>query len=722
MRSLPAIFALALVATASCKTVSITWKDCSDSSYHGKVKDIKITPNPPVLGKPISVVAEGTIDEDVSGGQYELKIKKFITILDHKDNVCGDSTIKLPLGMGTITVKGLTCPQKAGAISLGQEMTISNSAPNGAITIALTAKDSKSGNLLCINVVATISGSESKLAQIAAPAVTCKKDADCHMGGDMGGYCKANGDCHCTAPFFSSNGKGGCDLSCCPSGKAPCTAACCRENADCTSGGDKAAYCKSPKSTLHTTPGNGMCRCGTGFSGTTSCHKAEAEAQVFPLKGVAHCTKDSQCPSSYCQNGVCHACGDQCCLTDKDCPGSYCANDPTKMPPYTCHGAVEATLAAAPVCFHEEDVTDHKCFEACAASQFHSKGIETAGVCPSKYTTIDKTVVEEQCPDGVTNLRYCQSTALNVTIKTKGESGALTAFDVDEAQVLENTKMYHAPLIEAIGESTGKAAPRPAVIVHGMGDAGTNPGMKSICATVAKKYPGTFTLCSTTADGMSSIFTKMPTQVAQFAAEVRSHPELANGFNAVGLSQGNTVLEGYIALYNDPPVHNFVSICGPLQGEGTCPDNIGFKLICPIWKLDPYGAGLAFSGYWKDVKNEATYKAKSTFLADVLNERDTKNATVANNFKSLNALVTIEATKDTMIVPKESEQFGFWAWGDNSHSKIVAMRDSEGYKGDWTGLQTMDKAGKLHNSSFVGEHIRFNAQYWDDTVLPYLGQ
>jgi len=291
-----------------------------------------------------------------------------------------------------------------------------------------------------------------------------------------------------------------------------------------------------------------------------------------------------------------------------------------------------------------------------------------------------------------------------------------------EAQVLDNTKHIHAPLIESLGEAVNSAANRPAVIVHGMGDSGTNPGMKSICATVPKKYPGTFVLCSTTADGMKSIFTKMPDQVSQFAAEVRSHPELANGFNAVGLSQGNTVLEGYIALYNDPPVHNFVSICGPLQGEGTCPDNIAFKLICPIWKLDPYGAGLAFSGYWKDVKNEQNYKQKSTFLADVLNERDTKNSTVAGNFKSLNALVMIEATEDTMIVPKESEQYGFWAWGDTSHSKIVALRDSEGYKGDWIGLQTLDKAGKVHNASFVGEHIRFSSDFWDSTVLPYLGQ
>merc|ERR1711881_476022 len=143
----------------------------------------------------------------------------------------------------------------------------------------------------------------------------------------------------------------------------------------------------------------------------------------------AHCTKDSDCPSSYCQNGVCHACGDKCCLTDKDCPGSYCANDPTKMPPYTCHGAakVAEVAPATPFCLHEEDTVDHKCFEACAASTFKTKGITMAGRCPAKYTTDDSSVSQEQCPDGVTNLRYCQATKVNVTVTTKGMSGGALA-------------------------------------------------------------------------------------------------------------------------------------------------------------------------------------------------------------------------------------------------------------------------------------------------------
>lgn len=110
--------------------------------------------------------------------------------------------------------------------------------------------------------------------------------------------------------------------------------------------------------------------------------------------------------------------------------------------------------------------------------------------------------------------------------------------------MLVNNPEYHAPVIQSVGEPAWDATTTaavgtgnlPAVIVHGMGDAGTNPGMKSICKTVGEKYPGTYTLCSTTADGLFSITDSMPSQVEKFTAEVRSHPELANGFNAVGLS------------------------------------------------------------------------------------------------------------------------------------------------------------------------------------------
>merc|ERR1719272_1199951 len=84
------------------------------------------------------------------------------------------------------------------------------------------------------------------------------------------------------------------------------------------------------------------------------------------------------------------------------------------------------TPAPAPFCMHQEDTIDHKCFEACAASTFSMKGISGASHCPAGYNTVDKTQVILQCPDGVTSLRYCPDTALNVTVETKGEEHPTT--------------------------------------------------------------------------------------------------------------------------------------------------------------------------------------------------------------------------------------------------------------------------------------------------------
>jgi palmitoyl-protein thioesterase len=122
--------------------------------------------------------------------------------------------------------------------------------------------------------------------------------------------------------------------------------------------------------------------------------------------------------------------------------------------------------------------------------------------------------------------------------------------------------------------------------------------------------------------------------VDEFAKLVQSDPKLANGFSAVGLSQGNLVIRGYVEKYNNPPVKTFVSICGPHSGVGACPTLLG-EIVCPIWKLAPYSAHLAFSGYWKDVTNEKEYEAKSAWLADMENARDTKNATYKANMVAL---------------------------------------------------------------------------------------
>jgi len=73
-----------------------------------------------------------------------------------------------------------------------------------------------------------------------------------------------------------------------------------------------------------------------------------------------------------------------------------------------------------PLCFHKVDTVDHKCFEACSTgdTKFHTKGISNKGKCPELYNIQEKQQMVEQCPDGVTNLKYCAKTALKITVTT----------------------------------------------------------------------------------------------------------------------------------------------------------------------------------------------------------------------------------------------------------------------------------------------------------------
>ena len=191
--------------------------------------------------------------------------------------------------------------------------------------------------------------------------------------------------------------------------------------------------------------------------------------------------------------------------------------------------------------------------------------------------------------------------------------------------------------------------------MHGLGDAGTNPGMQSLAQHVAAAFPGMYATSISVADGAASIFTLIDKQVDEFAAAVRADPKLAGGFNGVGLSQGGLILRAYVQKYNQPPVHNLVSICGPQNGVGTCPSSVpGF--VCSLFELGPYTAQLSFAGYWKEVKNETAYLSSSTFLADVNNERAIKSALYAKNMASLNAYVTVMALNDTVVIVRPTSR------------------------------------------------------------------
>jgi hypothetical protein len=135
-----------------------------------------------------------------------------------------------------------------------------------------------------------------KTAEIEPLVSNCKTDTDCQTAGDMSGYCKANGDCHCSAPHFGNVGTS-CSLVCSPN---DATNACCRTDDDCQKDGDVDAYCKSLKGY---NPGNGMCRCSAPFSGTTSCTKSISSFEMADVMNVA-CKNPSTCLQLNIPGGV----------------------------------------------------------------------------------------------------------------------------------------------------------------------------------------------------------------------------------------------------------------------------------------------------------------------------------------------------------------------------------------------------------------------------------
>ena len=119
--------------------------------------------------------------------------------------------------------------------------------------------------------------------------------------------------------------------------------------------------------------------------------------------------------------------------------------------------------------------------------------------------------------------------------------------------------------------------------MHGMGDFANDPaGMVPLADAISEYLGGAYVLNvqigdTNLEDIMNGFLMNLDDQVDYFANVVQNDVHLTKGFNAVGYSQGNLVIRGYIERYNNPPVLNFISMHGPLAGVGSFPG-------CPVDK------------------------------------------------------------------------------------------------------------------------------------------
>lgn len=104
--------------------------------------------------------------------------------------------------------------------------------------------------------------------------------------------------------------------------------------------------------------------------------------------------------------------------------------------------------------------------------------------------------------------------------------------------------------------------------------------------------------------------------------QVQSDLRLADGFDAVGFSQGNLIIRGYVQRYNNPPVGNFLSMHGPLVGVVGFPHCNFTVHVCRLFDhflgalayTELAQASLAQANYFRDPLRIPEYLAANVFL------------------------------------------------------------------------------------------------------------
>jgi palmitoyl-protein thioesterase len=221
--------------------------------------------------------------------------------------------------------------------------------------------------------------------------------------------------------------------------------------------------------------------------------------------------------------------------------------------------------------------------------------------------------------------------------------------------------------------------------------------------------------------------------------QIEADGNLTDGFDLVCHSQGGLTCRAYIEMYGGSKVHNFVSLAGPQQGVYGVPD---FNALCPDyecpwlaklvsqwaetgWTEPLFQQYLTVGQYWKNPLDYPLYLNTSAYLPDINNERSVKNPLYKENMIAMTGNLTlVMATEDHIVVPKESALFDFFTVGQDKN--ITDMTETDGYKGDWIGLKTLNEGGRLERFAVECTHqdlprLVCKPQVYDAIIKPRVG-
>lgn len=273
---------------------------------------------------------------------------------------------------------------------------------------------------------------------------------------------------------------------------------------------------------------------------------------------------------------------------------------------------------------------------------------------------------------------------------------------------------------------------RPVVIWHGLGDNYNSSGMNKFQDILNQLYPELFVHVvyldkDSQLDERRSFVGDLNEEIDFVCQQISSIPELADGFDGVGFSQGGLFLRGLLERCPAANINNLITFGSPHMGvmdlplcsnpnDWICKRRNAF-LKHHIWEKTVQKTVIP-AQYFRDPYEFDKYLFHSNFLVDINNEAvDHVNSSYIHKMHSLNNLVMIKFNDDTTVVPKESCHF---QEVDITTGEVIPMTETDIYKYDLLGLKKLEKKNKLQFYDLDGPHMSIPDTFLVDIANKYL--